>query len=109
MKDISIIQSINQIASRKSVDSTCRSRKKAKVDDLLANSISKFGKDMVEAIQQVASRLANVGESVKVVKDFYQDSKNILEELAKMNFTLKQCVIASKVLMENPQQVQALH
>ena len=84
------------------MDSTCHSRKKAKVDDLLANRISKFGKDMFKAIQQAISRLVDVGESVKTVKDFYQDFRNIPKELAKMNFTPRQCIIASRVLMANP-------
>ena len=64
MEDINITQSINQTASRKRVDLTCCSRKKASVDDWLANNISKFRKDMVEAIQQATSKLVDVRESV---------------------------------------------
>ena len=76
-EDVTQTITLNQIKThtKKNKATQCgRTRKRAKVGNMLATSMDRFNNNMVVAIKKLADRLCVMVDNVKFMKDFYQDS-----------------------------------
>ncbi|XP_057450769.1 uncharacterized protein At2g29880-like isoform X2 [Lotus japonicus] len=111
IQDVTQAMSNNQNRGKEKIthSESRRVRKRLRGEDLIATSMDKFANQLVEVVGKSADRMGDMAESVKcmaegvkVVKDFYNDSRAIPNELMKMEgLTSRERNKAGRLLMQN--------